>query len=141
MNPHGLYHIMTLASIREWNPQVGRNVFRAQRLLKASHPTVYSLLEMEAIQLKKVTSVPVTDMACAGRTPDQACVVKIYWDDEGVDGKEVFRTAREMVAIIESGDNLGESAFTNRGKSPFSSVNGGHGLRMIRRRASESDGA
>lgn len=108
---------MTIAAVKEWNAQVGRNVFRAEQHLMALHPTVSSLLEMEAIQLEKMLEVPITDMAFADRTPSKFGIIKIYWDDEGVDPRKIQQTAREMVEIIESGDSMGETTYINRGES------------------------
>jgi len=108
---------MTVASLKECNAQVGRNFFRAQEMLLAAHPTVSSSLEMETFHLDKVTSVPVTDMAHAGRSSSKFGIVKIFWDDGDVVMEDVQRTAREMVKVIESEGSMGETTYTNLGMS------------------------
>jgi hypothetical protein len=116
-NPHGLCYYMTVASLKECNAQVGRNFLHAQELLLSAHPAVCSSLEMETFHLGKVSSVPVTDMAYAGRSSSKFGIVKINWDDDNVIMEEVQKTAREMVKIIESEGSMGETTYTNLGKS------------------------
>jgi hypothetical protein len=116
-NPHGLCYYMTVASLKECNAQVGRNFLHAQELLLSAHPAVCSSLEMETFHLGKVSSVPVTDMAYAGRSSSKFGIVKINWNDDNVIMEEVQKTAREMVKIIESEGSMGETTYTNLGKS------------------------
>jgi hypothetical protein len=118
-NPHGLCYYMTVASLKECNAQVGRNFLQAQELLLAAHPTVCSSLEMETFHLGKVSSVPVTDMAYAGRSTSKFGIVKINWNDDSVVMEEVQKTAREMVRIIESKGSEGETTYPNLGRFPL----------------------
>jgi len=108
---------MTVASLKECNAQVGRNFLRAQEMLLSAHPTVSSSLEMEIFHLGVVSSVPVTDMAHAGRSSSKFGVVKIFWDDDNVVMEDVQKTAREMVKVIESEGSMGETTYTNLGMS------------------------
>jgi hypothetical protein len=117
-NPHGLCYYMTVASLKECNAQVGRNFLVAQELLLSAHPSVCSSLEMETFHLGKVSSVPVTDMAYAGRSSSKFGIVKINWNDDSVVMKEVQMTAREMVKIIESEGSEGETTYPNLGELP-----------------------
>jgi len=121
-NPHGLCYYMTVASLKECNAQVGRNFLQAQEILLAAHPMVCSSLEMETFHLGKVSSVPVTDMAYAGRSTSKFGIVKINWNDDSIVMEEVQKTAREMVKIIESEGSEGEMTYTNLGKFPLRSL-------------------
>jgi hypothetical protein len=107
---------MTVASLKEVNAQVGRNVRRAQEILNAAHPKVSSLLELETFHLDQVLSVPITEMAYAGRTSSKFGIVKIHWNDDGVDFEEIQIMARQMVQIMESEGSMGETTYTNLGK-------------------------
>jgi len=123
-NPRGRCYYMTVASLKAGNAQVGRNFGRAQDLLLAAHPTVCSPLELEVFHLAKVSSVPVTDMAHAGRTASKFGVVKIYWNDGdgGSDMRDIQEIGRKMVDIIESDGSMGGRTYTNLGKSTQSDL-------------------
>jgi len=138
-NPHGLCYYMTVASLKRNNAQVGRNFGRAQDLLVRALPTVHSSLELEAFHLGKISPVPITDMAHTGRTASKIGIVKIYWDDEGIDMRDVQVIARDMVGVIESEGNMGESNYTNLGKSIHSNFLCQLADVRYRRRTDESD--
>jgi len=77
-------------------------------------------MELEAIPLDKIISVPITDMAYAGRTDAKFAIIKIYWDNEVIDPKEIQLKAKEMIEIIEIGESIGKTTYANLGQLPLS---------------------
>jgi len=109
---------MTLASLESASAEIGNRFVQARESLLSAFPQVNNLLELEAIPLDKIISVPITDMAYASRTDAKFAIIKIYWDDEVIDPKEIQMKAKEMIEIIEIGESIGKTTYANLGQYP-----------------------
>ena len=117
-NNHGRNYYMTLASLESASAEIGNRFVQARESLLSAFPQVNNLLELEAIPLDKIIPVPITDMAYASRTDARFVIIKIYWDDEVIDPKEIQLKAKEMIEIIEIGESIGKPTYANLGQPP-----------------------
>lgn len=117
-NNHGRNYYMTLASLESASAEIGNRFVQARESLLSAFPQVNNLMELEAIPLDKIISVPITDMAYASRTDAKFAIIKVYWDDEVIDPKEIQMKAKEMIEIIEIGESIGKPTYANLGQPP-----------------------
>jgi hypothetical protein len=115
-NNHGRNYYMTLASLVSSSAEIGNRFVQARESLLSALPQVNNLLELEAIPMDKIMSVHNTDMAYASRTDAKLAIIKIYWDDEVIDPKEIQIKAKEMIAIIEMGESTWRIPYANLGR-------------------------